>query len=211
MVSEIIQCGFAPIFTQSYTIGMLNATLWSWDVRQPSDDFRFNCALALISRGRWVVESCDIKYHVACVDLNTAPYSWSISPNVTSTFQNAEAVCKPPLTFAVPRTGPEQMAMMNAMRAANVSAAWVNFMRVSTLCWVQGWNTECPYIFTTEVLLARLLGANLKQGILILFIFALFLAYQARNQLRLSRESKRKVEVRKKIKQMEYKSIAKME
>ncbi|KAH9272123.1 hypothetical protein BASA83_005714 [Batrachochytrium salamandrivorans] len=210
LVSQSVTCGFTPLFTQAYSISMLNATLWSWDVGQPSEDYRFNCALALLERERWVVESCEVKYPVACVDRTAQPYIWTLSHNVTA-FNRAHFLCPPPLTFSVPRTGPEQVALINAMRVANVSAVWVNFIRVSTLCWVQGWNTECPYVFVTDVLLEKVLGANLKQGILILVICLLFLAYQVRSQLRLSRENRRRLEVRRKIKQMEYKSIAKME
>nr|KAJ3419064.1 hypothetical protein HK105_007450 [Polyrhizophydium stewartii] len=102
-------------------------------------------------------------------------------------------------------------ALVRAMSAAGVSAVWINYNRVTPVCWVRGWESPCPYKFSNDLLFLRLLGANLKVGIFIVLIFVLFLAYQTRNQWRASRENRRRAEVRRKIKQMEYKSIAKSE
>ncbi|KAL2913667.1 hypothetical protein HK105_206827 [Polyrhizophydium stewartii] len=204
------RCGFAPLLTQNYTNDILNATVWSWAVAEPANDYSRNCASLVLPAARWITETCEKALPVACADQASQPLRWSISSTAVP-FPRADSACAAPLAFALPRTAHEHAALVRAMSAAGVSAVWINYNRVTPVCWVRGWESPCPYKFSNDLLFLRLLGANLKVGIFIVLIFVLFLAYQTRNQWRASRENRRRAEVRRKIKQMEYKSIAKSE
>ncbi|KAJ3244171.1 hypothetical protein HK104_008065, partial [Borealophlyctis nickersoniae] len=53
----------------------------------------------------------------------------------------------------------------------------------------------------------RIIGATLKQGIVIVIVTALFLFFKCRRQLRVSKANKRRAEVRRKIRALEYVSV----
>ncbi|KAI8922774.1 hypothetical protein BC831DRAFT_404556 [Entophlyctis helioformis] len=213
LVAQVSQCGFTPLFSKSYTLEFINATLWSWADGQPSQDYYRNCALMDLATGRWITENCANAYPPACADLTTAPFTWVVDPASARQYDTIESqgLCKAPLVFAIPRTAQEHASLLGAMRLAGVQRAWISYNRVSPVCWVKGWQRPCPYQFPKDLLFGRLLGANLKQGIFILLVSVVFLIYQARSQWKASRENRRRAEVRKKIKQMEYRSVRKVE
>eukprot|EP00842_Homolaphlyctis_polyrhiza_P004533 jgi/Hompol1/5080/HPOL_004146-RA len=220
VMSSIVHCGFALTRTQSASQNMTQNSsqtvdstdlIWSWDFGEPAMNYTLNCASIQQSSARWNTTDCATVLPVACSDPITDPFTWRVSNTVKRDFPGAVTACTPPLQFSVPRTAQEQAQLVKSMIAANVTAAWINLNRVSPVCWVEGWGSPCPYTFPEDQLFSKLIGANLKQGITILVIFVAFIFYQAHQQLKVSRERRRRAEVRRKITLMEYKSVPKSE
>lgn len=205
-VTQLSRCGFSPLFIKNITDPLTNASIWNWNYGQPTLDNNLNCAVIFSNTSRWTNTDCYGSFRAACRN-SSEPYSWSIS-QANSTFDLVG--CPTGLQFDAPHTPLENMALVDAMAAANLQTAWVNYYQTTPRCWVVGSETQCP-IQQPSTNAVEVIGENLVSSIFIVLLFLLFLAYQGRSQLHTSRDNRRKAEVRRKIKQMEYQSVKKME
>ncbi|KAJ3169098.1 Maintenance of telomere capping protein 6 [Geranomyces variabilis] len=203
MVESLVGCGFQPLFNTKFSVLLLNASVWSWASGEPASTTNGkSCAFMRMETGRWSADNCKDTYPVACqlMSSNPAssnPYNWTISPT-SSTFALAADACTPPYTFSVPKTAQENFALASTLRALQIPRVWINLNRVQATCWVEGYQARCPYTVTDNSYRA-FIGATLKQGIVIVIVFALFVIFKIRRQLRVSRQSRRKADVRRKL------------
>ncbi|KAJ3022088.1 hypothetical protein HKX48_007021 [Thoreauomyces humboldtii] len=209
-VAALSHCGFQPIFTASFSSALMAASIWSWASGMPSTAVDgANCAVINKSSGRWSVDLCKASYPVACQLLSgdpnlVDPYNWMIVPS-RYTFPDAAEACVSPYVFSVPKSAQENAALVSVLAASSYPNVWINLYQGGTTCWVEGYLSSCPY--APSDLLPSLIGATLKQGIVIVIVFALFVFFKCRRQLRVSRLNKRKAEVRRKIRQRDYVTV----
>ncbi|KAJ3181842.1 hypothetical protein HDU85_003357 [Gaertneriomyces sp. JEL0708] len=204
-VSEIVRCGFQPLFATDISVELMTATVWSWDTGQPQSGRNLDCAVFRRSSGRWYTDRCSNKHLIACQS-ETNPFEWQIA-DVWIEFRYASNLCPAGYIFGVPRTPQENDRLLSTIRRRNdVEEVWINLNQVSFSCWVIGWQTPCPYQ-VTDINYRAILGATLKQGLVIVVIFAVFGFFKCRRQLRVSRQNRRKAEVRRKIRQRDYVTV----
>ncbi|TPX65635.1 hypothetical protein SpCBS45565_g04990 [Spizellomyces sp. 'palustris'] len=210
VVYKLVECGFQPLFLTNFSVEAMNASVWSWEGGQPSGAHGLDCAVVKRNTGRWAVDRCQTALPVACQRLppnatQADPYDWIIVNN-RKIFEEAVEACQPPYVFNVPRTAQENAALADALRATDITKAWINLNQVLPTCWVAGWQSKCPYD-VKDANPQAIIGATLKQGIVIILIFSIFLFFKCRRQLRVSRLNKRKTEVRRKIRQNDYVTV----
>ncbi|KAI8904748.1 hypothetical protein EDD86DRAFT_176082, partial [Gorgonomyces haynaldii] len=193
-LQQIINCGFSPYFTQNFTLDLFQATVWNWKSTEPATDYTKNC---VILDQKWQTESCSKKYPIACRS-DSDPYQWTINQTLL-TFVDAYKSCPPNTTFAAPRSPQEQQMLLSVYQ----QPVWIEFSRPDIFCWTTSQISSCPRTNTYA-----LIASNLKQGIFLLCVFMIFLVFQCRAQIRFRRETVRRQTVRKKVKQLEYKSMA---
>ncbi|KAI9106119.1 hypothetical protein DFS34DRAFT_656967 [Phlyctochytrium arcticum] len=221
MLTPYVECGFQPLLRTRFNANFINSSIWSWEFGEPgTTGVGLDCAAMNAASGKWISDRCQITLPAACQRRGSdpQPFDWIIS-NTQSTFEDATQSCPAPYEFSVPRTPQEQRALVEvvgrvnanaggnlARRALAVPKVWINLHQVLPTCWVVGFRGICPYriVDTTP---REIIGATLKQGIVIILIFGLFLFFKCRRQLRVSRLNRRKAEVRRKIRQQEYTTV----
>lgn len=168
-ISNLTECGSSPFLNDT----LLNttadrdfypyrtipySTIWSWargEPRNVSEDEenaeRRRCAVIDLSlRGRWRVVDCTDHHYSAC-RVGGEPYRWAISDQKGSYSFSAVSGCSDGQAFSVPRTGLENMHLVNHYRDVHDdedsdTALWIDFNSLDRRdCWVAGVNTTCPY------------------------------------------------------------------
>jgi hypothetical protein len=166
-LSNLTSCGISPIINatmlddtaDSNILPYQNAvygSIWSWSTGEPRNvsaseyhSSTIRCAAMDLSlNGRWRVADCSEQHAGACRTTNE-PYVWTLShgrgPN-----DSRDKACPPNSTFAVPRTGLEnvhlRLAAANSPETASDPTVWLNFNSVDVQnCWVPGVGRSCPY------------------------------------------------------------------
>ena len=120
----MIACGVnMPSFDQlSPDDPRLASVVWSWAPDEPSTDAEGVCALQRAD-GRFAARSCGETHRAACV---AGDGIWTVSPGSVS-WAGASSACPAGTTFAVPRNGPQNVALKAAKAAAGVADVWLAY------------------------------------------------------------------------------------
>ncbi|TPX46131.1 hypothetical protein SeLEV6574_g03393 [Synchytrium endobioticum] len=183
-------------FTQAEDLA---ATIWTWDVNEPSNKGR--CAVLKKSNGRWAAADCDGRYAVACRSISD-PYQWVISGGQEYHW-NGDSLCPMGYRFAVPRSPIESTFLYNALAGTSNDQIWIDYNSNSLKnCWVVGGNTKCPY-YDSALIIPDIIAASLREGLLVVVVAFIFLIWQVRRQASWRRIRMRRTEVRRYLEQME--------
>lgn len=171
-VTNLTACGISPFLNAT----LLNTTadvdiapyrtwlyssVWSWATDEPRDsavdnDVGNNVRCAALSvasspTGRWSVQNCGARHHVACRVTNASPFEWTISDDRVP-YSSAVSSCPRGSTFSVPHTALENRYLLAAFLASQSYSTsgdqliWLDFNDLDVeACWVTGLNSTCPY------------------------------------------------------------------
>lgn len=149
--------------------------------------------------GRWRIEDCANRYFGACRDDNQ-PFIWKLSAS-RGAYSSHDGSCPDSTKYAVPRTGIENMHLLNTLRNDSDSLSdgviWLNFNSLNQAgCWVVGTSTICPYNNTSTSRNGRNLQIVIPVvlAVIILVLFGLLLFVKcAANRRTYKRGKKRRV------------------
>ncbi|KAH7562674.1 hypothetical protein PSV09DRAFT_2020204, partial [Bipolaris maydis] len=192
-ITNLTRCGTSPFLNQTLAnapadrnplpyAAFVHSTLWSFAPGEPlnatqNDDTNSvnRCVVMTKSQypSRWRTTDCREPHRVACHD-PSSPYAWHLSPS-TSPYETAESLCSAPSRFSVPHTTLENAHLYSALAASSEdNVVYINLNSINTPdCWVEGRNSTCPYLASTDTDRTRIVVVPTVAAIIIFVLAAL--------------------------------------
>ncbi|KAG2234322.1 hypothetical protein INT48_000772, partial [Thamnidium elegans] len=118
--SDLVRCGYSPVFTHSTSSSDILSTIWSWEIDQPdSEDGAKRCASINQSTGRWITSDCADTLRVAC-RLATDVDQWVLTDTAYN-YDRSLTACPSNYIFDIPRQPRQNLYLLQAMQNANLS------------------------------------------------------------------------------------------
>ncbi|EUC36472.1 hypothetical protein COCCADRAFT_34164 [Bipolaris zeicola 26-R-13] len=192
-ITNLTRCGTSPFLNQTLArtpadrnslpyAAFVHSTLWSFAPGEPlnatqNDDTNSINRCVVMTKSthpsRWRTTDCREPHRVACHD-PSSPYTWRLSSD-TSPYETAESHCTPPSRFSVPHTALENAHLYSVLAASpDDDVVYINLNSINTPdCWVEGRNSTCPYLASTDTDRTRIVVVPTVAAIIIFVLAAL--------------------------------------
>ncbi|KAJ5038503.1 lectin C-type domain-containing protein [Bipolaris maydis] len=164
-ITNLTRCGTSPFLNQTLANAPADRNPLPYAAFVHSTLCVNRCVVMTKSQypSRWRTTDCREPHRVACHD-PSSPYAWHLSPS-TSPYETAESLCSAPSRFSVPHT---------TLETHTYNVVYINLNSINTPdCWVEGRNSTCPYLASTDTDRTRIVVVPTVAAIIIFVLAAL--------------------------------------